>query len=94
MRQKPHGLAATAVQPTRVFCCLRGRAGLASRRCGAGARVHAQFADEWNEQSLALRHDGPGVLSMANSGPNSYDKWFALHASGAAVAEWLLRGCV
>ena len=34
------------------------------------------FADEWTSESRKLRHEEPGVLSMANSGPNTNGSQF------------------
>ena len=40
---------------------------------GTGGRsiYGTKFEDEWTNESLKLKHDSPGVLSMANAGPNT-----------------------
>jgi peptidyl-prolyl isomerase F (cyclophilin D) len=56
-----------------IRCHSRAKAGDFTNHNGTGGKsIYGQkFADEWTPASRALTHGAPGVLSMANSGPNT-----------------------
>ena len=50
------------------------------------------FGDEFNKE---LKHDGPGVLSMANSGPNTNgSQFFIMHADYGLPSSYSIFGRV
>ena len=52
--------------------------------CDSGAPFC--IATRFDDESFVLRHDGPGLLSMANSGPNTNGCQFFLTC---AKCDWL-----
>eukprot|EP00922_Rhytidocystis_sp_ex-Travisia-forbesii_P026138 GHVS01038297.1.p1 GENE.GHVS01038297.1~~GHVS01038297.1.p1 ORF type:complete len:202 (-),score=43.51 GHVS01038297.1:1125-1730(-) len=53
---------------------------------GDGTGLMSIYGDKFDDENFTVKHDKPGLLSMANSGPNSNGCQFFVTC---AVCEWL-----
>eukprot|EP00009_Paramoeba_aestuarina_P000336 CAMPEP_0201514956 /NCGR_PEP_ID=MMETSP0161_2-20130828/6654_1 /ASSEMBLY_ACC=CAM_ASM_000251 /TAXON_ID=180227 /ORGANISM="Neoparamoeba aestuarina, Strain SoJaBio B1-5/56/2" /LENGTH=177 /DNA_ID=CAMNT_0047911651 /DNA_START=79 /DNA_END=609 /DNA_ORIENTATION=+ len=53
---------------------------------GDGTGIASIYGERFNDENLTLKHDSPGLLSMANTGPNSNGCQFFITC---APAQWL-----
>ncbi|ELK36911.1 Peptidyl-prolyl cis-trans isomerase A [Myotis davidii] len=54
---------------------------------GDFTRHHGTGGEKFEDKNLVLKHTGPGILSMANAGPNTDGPQFLIRA---AKPEWLM----
>mmetsp|Transcript_26025 Transcript_26025/g.36179 ORF Transcript_26025/g.36179 Transcript_26025/m.36179 type:complete len:181 (+) Transcript_26025:162-704(+) len=53
---------------------------------GDGTGISSIYGERFNDENLTSKHDAPGLLSMANTGPNSNGCQFFITC---APAQWL-----